>query len=207
MNRKTNLRNRLIGLSVAALVVAGCGKLTEEVRTSAQTAMDEAKAAGAEMYAAPEMNAAMDSLSAAQAEIANQDGKFALFRNYKEAERKLGVAQGLAATAKQTAAVNKEKARVEAEALFTQVGAMVDSTRALMTRAPSDKEGKKIIEAITTDLEGIAATLPEVRAMIDKQDYRGAAQMARGSMQRLEGINKEIQDAIDRKMGKKPAGM
>ena len=38
-----------------------------------------------------------------------------------------------------------------------------------------------------------------------KEDYRGAAQIAHGSLQRVEGIRKEIQDAIDRKAGKMPA--
>ncbi len=207
MNRKSAMRTLILGLGISALLLAGCGKVPEAALTTAKASLDEAKAAGADIYAAKELDVAMDSLGAAEAEIQKQNGKFVLFRSYKEAERVLVVAQGLGSTAKQAAVVNKQKAKEEAEQLIVQVTTMVDSTRALMTVAPKDKEGKKIMEAITADLESVAATLPELSAKMAKEDYRGAAQLARGSMQRVEGIRKEIQDAIDRKAGKKPGGM
>jgi hypothetical protein len=199
------MRSLLLGIGVSALLLAGCGKVPEAALTSARTSVDEAKTAGAEVYAPNELDVAMDSLAAAEAEIEKQNGKFALFRSYKEAERQLTVVQGLGATAKQAAATNKQKAKEEAEQLIVQVTTMVDSTRALMSMAPKDKEGKKIMEAITVDLESVAATIPELQAKMGREDYRGAGQLARGSLQRVEAIRKEIQDAIDRKAGKMPA--
>jgi hypothetical protein len=55
------------------------------------------------------------------------------------------------------------------------------------------------MEMITTDLDGAAATMPEIRAMIDKGAYRDAIQMARASMQKVESLRSEIQNAIDKK--------
>jgi hypothetical protein len=182
-----------------ALVVAGCGKPPEAETQAAQAAMNDAKAAEAATYAGAELDAAEDTLAAAQAEVEKQNSKFALFRNYKEAGRMMAVAQGLAQNAQQVAGVEKEKARVEAEGLYTQLSAAVDSTRALMEKAPRDKEGKKIMAMIMTDLDGAAATMPEIRAMIDKGDYRGAIQNARASMQKVESLRSEIQGAIDKK--------
>ena len=184
---------------VALVVVAGCAKAPEAEMQAAQTAMNDAKSAEAATYATKEMDAAEDTLAAAQAEIEKQNSKFALFRNYKEATRLMTVAQGLAESAKQTAGVEKEKARVEAEGLYTQLSAAIDSTRALMEKAPRDKEGKKIMAMITTDLDAAAASLPNVRAMIDKGDYRGAIQEANASMQKVESLRSEIQGAIDKK--------
>ncbi len=201
MNRHSHPGYLILALCLMALVVAGCGKPPEAETQAAQAAMNDAKAAEAATYAGAELDAAEDTLAAAQAEVEKQNSKFALFRNYKEAARMMTVAQGLAQNAQQVAGVEKEKARVEAEGLYTQLSAAVDSTRALMEKAPRDKEGKKIMEMITTDLEGAAATLPEIRAMIGKGAYRDAIQMARASMQKVESLRSEIQGAIDKKAG------
>jgi paraquat-inducible protein B len=205
MNRKAGMRSLLLGIGISALLVAGCGKVPETELAAAKASVDEARAAGGEVYAAKELDIAVDSLAAAEAEIQKQNGKFALFRSYKDAQRQLTVAQSLGVTAKDAAISGKAKAKEEAEMLIAQVKAAVDSTRALMPMAPRDKEGKKIMEAMNADLESVAATIPELDDKMAKEDYRGAAQLARGSLQRVEGIRKEIQDAIDRKAGKMPA--
>lgn len=201
MKRQSHHGYFLIAIGLMALVVAGCGKPPEAEMQAAQTAMNDAKAAEAATYASKDLEAAEDSMAAAQAEIEKQNSKFALFRNYKEAARLMTVSQGLADNAKQTAGVEKEKARVQAEGLYTQLTAAVDSTRALMEKAPRDKEGKKIMAMITTDLDAAAATLPEIRAMIDKGDFHNAIQTANASMQKVESLRSEIQGAIDKKAG------
>lgn len=199
MTRRSPMGALLLVLGIFGLALTGCGKPPEVEMQAAQTAMNDAKGAEAATYATKELDAATDSLAAAQAEIEKQNAKFALMRNYKESARMMAVAKGAAENAKQAAAVNKEKARVEAEDLYTRLSAAVDSTRALTEHAPRDKEGKKVMEMIMTDLDAVAQTLPEVRAAIDKQDYRGAAQLANASLQKAESLRAEMQSAIDKK--------
>ncbi len=198
MKRRSYSAHLLVGLILLALTVVGCGKPPEMEMQAAQTAVNDAKTAEAAAYAPNELDAATDSLAAAQAEVEKQNAKFALFRNYKEAARISAVAKGAAENAKQVAGVNKEKARVEAEGLYTQLQAAVDSTRAMTEKAPRDKEGKKIMEMITTDLDAVAATLPEIRASIDKQDYRNAIQLANASMQKVGNLMNEMMEATNK---------
>lgn len=207
MIRRSHTGALLLTLGLAGLIFAGCGKPPEAEMQAAQTAMNDAKASEAATYAAKELDAASDSLAAAQAEIEKQNAKFVLMRNYKEAARMMAVAMSSAETAKQAAAVNKEKARVEAEELLVRLTAAIDSTRGLTDMAPRDKEGKKVMEMIMTDLDTAAQTLPEVRAAIDKQDFNGARQLANASLQKVESLRAEIQGAIDKKAGIKSGAM
>jgi hypothetical protein len=109
MERRSYPAILAVALVLIGLMAAGCGKPPEVEMQSAQTALNDAKTAEAGTYAPTELDAASDSLAAAQAEVEKQNSKFALFRNYKEAARLYSAAQTSAEAAKQAAGVNKER--------------------------------------------------------------------------------------------------
>lgn len=202
----THWRVWFFALVLISGMAAGCSKAPELELQAAQTALSDAKSAEAETYARKELDGAADSLASAKAEVERQNGKFVLFRNYKLAAQEFAVAQTLAIAAKDAAVANKEKARVEAEALYAQLSAAMDSVRALAERAPRDKEGRKVMESITADITVVSESLPEVRAAIDKQDYLGAQQTAKAFLQRAESLRAELQAAVDKRASFKAAG-
>jgi len=73
---------------IAAFVVvvlaafAGCGKAPETEMQSANSALEAAKTAEADVYASETYQAAVDTLDAAMAAKIQSDAKLALFRSY-----------------------------------------------------------------------------------------------------------------------------
>ena len=101
-------------LVLTAIGVTACSKPPEQAMQAGSAALEEAKAAGAEMYATTELQQAQDLLNRAEAEKKAQDDKFAPFRSYDESAKLYGEAQVQLDAAKQAAAAAKEQARADA---------------------------------------------------------------------------------------------
>ncbi len=187
----------------AMALMLGCAKVPQQELDAAKAALDAAKAGEADRYAPEVYNAAKDSLNAALAEVEKQNSKFALFRSFKRVKDLVAKATTAANDAKDQAAVNKEKTRVEAEGLMAQAAPAVENVKKLMKKAPRGKEGKAALEAIGSELAAVEASLAEANTAMTNGDFLTARDKAQANLQKLTGLADELQQAIDKKYGRK----
>jgi len=183
----------------AMTLMLGCAKVPQQELDAAKAALDAAKAAEADRYAVPEFNAAKDSLNAATAEIEKQNSKFALFRSYSRTKDLLTKVLNGANAAKEAAAVNKEKVRVEAQDLLAQSTTVVDDVKKLMKKAPRGKEGRAALEAMNAELTAVEASLAEASTAMTGGDYLTARDKAQAGVQKLNSLAEELKTAIEKK--------
>lgn len=191
---------RLFVVLAALLVLsAGCSKAPEEQVATTKSAIDSAMVVEAEKYAPEQYKAAKDSLEAALAEIQSQNSKFALTRKYSRSEQQLQYAQSLARSAADAAVAGKEKIKSEANDMLAQLQAAIDESKALIEKAPRGKEGAAAIESIKTDVAAVEMTLTEISTALGNEDFIGAREMASASLQKIQAINDELNQAIAKK--------
>ena len=104
----------LVSLTLAALLMSGCVKPPTEQVDAAEKAVKEAQQGGAATYAAEEYAKLEASLAAVRKEIADQDAKFALFRDYGKAEQLAASVKADGERVKTEAATKKEEAKAAA---------------------------------------------------------------------------------------------
>lgn len=185
------------GLVLVAMVaaLAGCAKAPDAELQAAQSALDAAKAAGAETYAPESLSRAEDTLAQAQAEIDAQNDKFALFRSYQRATELLAQAKTEAEQAQADAEAGKEQARREAQGALEQARTALDSATAALETAPRGKGAGADIEAMRADLEALTQSLAEAEAAFAAEDYLNAKSKAEEVQQQAAAIEADIAQA------------
>ena len=193
---KGKLVFNLLGMSLALLLLAGCAKPPQVEMDAAKAAIEQAKAVEADRYVPGEYNAVQDSLSAALAIVEEQNAKFALFRNYKEATRMLTNATALAGQVQQNAIAKKEQVKQEVTAGLAELDAMMLKNKAMLAKAPKGKEGKAAIEAIGADIATIDAGIPEVTGLFDAGNYLEAKGKVEALKQSATAIMNELTEVL-----------
>lgn len=191
-------------LALAALVVTGCAKPPSDQIEAAEKAVKEAQQSGAATYAADEYAKLEGTLAALKKEVGDQDGKFALFRDYGKAEQLAASAKADGERVKTDAAKKKEEAKAGALQAQLVAQAAVKDTLDLVAQAPVGKD-RAALEAIKTDAEALKASLSQVQVAIEKEDYPAAQAQAKAIHEKSQAVSAEIQSALA-KVGKgKPA--
>jgi hypothetical protein len=188
----------VLAMLMMAATITSCAKVPQAELDMAKAKIEELKQMEADAYAPAEYRVVVDSLSAAEREIEAQNGKFALFRSYGKVKTTLAAVTTLSETAKQAAIAGKERARQEADALIMQAQAALDSTAAMVKRAPKGKESKAEIELIKTDHAAAMTSLDEARAAYGQEDYLGAKAKAEAVLSKANGLMSELQAAMDK---------
>ncbi|MBI5683404.1 MAG: hypothetical protein HZC45_09670 [Deltaproteobacteria bacterium] len=196
------LRCVVYGLLVV-LVFAGCAKQPTEEMSGAKVSVDAAKAAGSTTYLPEEVKKMDDSLTAAMDEVKVQDGKFVLSRNYDKAKGMLATVKSDAEKVKTDTAAKKEEKKKEAITLQGEAKAAIDEAKALLTKAPMGKGAKTDIEAMKGDVKGLEDSLPEVQALIDKEDYLTAIDKAKAVKEKAGGVSEQVKAAMEKVKPKK----
>lgn len=186
---------------VMLLFVMGCKEPPTQLLADADAAMQAAQTAEANRYAADLFNAAKDSLSAAQAEVEQQNSKFALMRNYDRAAALLNSAVAAFNSAKDAAATNKETVKAEAEALIAQVTTKIEDAKKLMAKAPKGKEGKAALEMIQGDINAVESGLSEAQTALSGGDFLTARDKVQAAASKIDSVIGELESAIGKKMG------
>ncbi len=183
-------------LMVSALALAGgCAQPPTDKLTTAEKAINEARAAGAPTYLAEDFAKLEGMLTTAKREIAEQDAKFAMLRDYDKAEQLLAAVETDAARVNTDATKKKEEAK--AVALQAQQAAQeaVKATQELVKKAPVGKD-QKPLQAIKADAQGLIASLSEVQTALDAGDYRVAQIKAKAIQEKSLAVQAEIQRAM-----------
>lgn len=190
-----------IGLVALALVfLVGCAKPPTEQIDAAEKAVKEAQQSGAATYVAEEYTKIEGTLAALKKEVADQDAKFALLRDYGKAEQLAIAAKADAERVKADA--DKKRDEAKAAALQAQQVAQesVKATLNLVAKAPAGKD-RAALEAIKADAEALKASLNQVQMAIDKADYQAAQTQAKAIQEKSAAVSHEIETALA-KIGK-----
>lgn len=193
-------RQALLPLALAVLLVTGCAKPPAEQIEAAEKAVKEAQQSGAATYTAEEYAKLEGTLAALKKEVGDQDGKFALFRDYGKAEQLAASAKADSERVKTEAAKKKEEAKAGALQAQQVAQEAVKSTLDLVAKAPVGKD-RAALEAIKNDAEALKASLNQVQLSLDKEDYPAAQTQAKAIHDKSQTVSAEIQNALA-KVGK-----
>lgn len=177
------------------LLATACTKAPTEKVTAAEKAVDDARAAGAPKYAPEEFAKLESALTNAKSEVAEQDAKFGLLRDYEKAEQGLTVAQTEATRVSAETAKRKEEAKTGAVQAQQAAQIAVTTAQQLVAKAPIGKD-RAALEAIKADIDGLAASLPDIQKTLDAEDYQAAQAKAKAVQDKSQAVSAELESAL-----------
>lgn len=192
--------NRLAPLVLGAILLAGCAKPPAEQIEAAEKALKEAQMSGAATYTAQEYAKLEASLTAMKKEVADQDGKLALFRDYGKVEQLAASAKADGEQVKAEAVIKKEEAKAGALQAQQVAQEAVKSAVELVATAPVGKD-RAALEAIKNDVEALKTSLSQIQLAIDKEDYPAAQTQAKAIHDKGQTVSAELENALA-KVGK-----
>jgi hypothetical protein len=177
----------LVLLVILAGAIGACGEPPDKEMQQAQGAIDAARAAGADVYAAGEFTAARDALTRAEDAVAARDYRLALGHALDSRERAQNAAR-LAADGKATAYVNAERAISAASAALT----------ALHTRLSNPDTVRLPARALTGPSNAAAdgeRRVQEARTAVQRADYAAALTAASAATTALPAATRDLDAA------------
>jgi len=193
-------RLTMLPVMCALLMLTACAKPPTEQIEAAEKAIKEAQASGASTYTPDEYAKIEGALAALKKEAADQEGKFALFRDYGKVEQLAVTAKGEAERVKTEAIQKKEEAKAAALQAQQVAQEAVKSTLELVAKAPTGKD-RAALESIKADAEALKASLNQVQMSIDTADYPTAQTKAKAIHEKSQAVSHEIETALA-KIGK-----
>jgi len=194
------IRYVLVSILGMSLLLGGCAQQPADQINAAEQAVKDAQQNGAATYVANDYAKVEGLLAAMKTEVAEQNAKFALFRDYGKAEQLAVTTKAEAERVKADAAKKLEEAKFAAVQAQQAAQATVASTLALVAKAPAGKD-RAALESIKTDAEALKASLNDSQMLIDKADYLGAQTKAKAIQEKGEAVSREIETALA-KIGK-----
>ncbi len=191
-------------IPAVALLVAACAQPPTEKLAAAEKAVADARAAGAQTYLGEDFTKLEGMLASAKKEVAEQDAKFALLRDYGKSEQLLGSVSTDAGRVTTETAKKKEEAKAAAAQAQQTAQAAVTAAQALVAKAPAGKD-RAALQAIKADSEGLTASLAEIQKAIDGGDYQGAQAKAKAIQEKAQSISTEVETALAKTQKGKPA--
>ncbi len=187
----------------AILMIAGCAQPPAEQINAAEQAIKDAQQSGAATYVPDEYAKLEGTLSAIKKEVADQDAKFALFRDYGKVEQLAATAKAEADRAKAEAGKKMDEAKTAALQAHREAQDAVKHATDLIAKAPTGKD-RAALESIKTDAEALKASLNDVQMMIDKSDYPAAKTKADAIREKSLAVSHEIEAALAKVSKAKP---
>ena len=194
------IRHVLVSILGISLLMGGCAQPPADQLNAAEQAVKDAQQSGAATYVANDYAKVEGLLAAMKTEVAEQEGKFALFRDYGKAEQLAATTKAEAERVKTDAAKKLEEAKFAATQAHQAAQTSVASTMDLVAKAPAGKD-RAALESIKTDAEALKASLNDVQMMLDKGDYMGAQTKAKAIQDKANAVSHEIETALA-KIGK-----
>lgn len=195
-----NMRHVLLPALCTLILVSGCAQPPVDQINAAEQAVKDAQQSGAATYVANDYAKIEGLMAALKKEVADQDGKFALLRDYGKAEQLAATTKTEAERVKADASKKMEEAKSAATQAQQAAQEVVKSTLDLVAKAPAGKD-RAALESIKTDAEALKASLNDVQMMLDKADYLGAQTKAKAIQEKGQAVSKEIETALA-KIGK-----
>ncbi|MFM8541494.1 MAG: hypothetical protein ACKOBZ_08510 [Nitrospira sp.] len=177
------------------LLAVGCSQAPTDKMSEAEKIVADAKLAGAQAYA-PEDFAKLEGLiNNAKKEVDEQNAKFALFRNYGQAEQALASVKAETPALIETTAKKKAEAKEAAIMVFNAAKDAVKATQGLVAKAPVGKD-RVAVEAIKSDAKALTGSLSDVQAALDAEDYLTAQAKAKAVLDKSNSLSTEVKSAL-----------
>lgn len=161
---------------------------------AANAAIEQARAAGAEMYVPETFIALQDSLNGVMVNIEAANSKF--IKNYSAAKEELAGVTQFAGEVKQQAETRKNELMVEIQNTIAEVSALIDTNRQLILEAPKGKEGTSALVAIKGEIDAIESSLNETSTLLENGDYLASLDKANAAKEKATSINTELSEVI-----------
>ena len=160
-------------LTLALTLVAGaCAEPPNKEMHQAQGAIEAARAAGAERYAATELDAAVKALAQADAAATQRDYRLALNHALDSRER--------AQSAAREAATGRAAARSRAERLLAEVTTALATATGRLEAAEHAKLPSEALAGPRDQITAVQKAVQEAGTALGREDYLGAAQVLEG---------------------------
>src|SRR6476469_989592 len=134
------IRYVLVSILGMSLLMGGCAQPPADQINAAELAVKDAQQSGAATYVANDYAKVEGLLSAMKAEVAEQEGKFALLRDYGKAEQLAATTKTEAERVKTDAVKTMEQAKFAATQAQQAAQASGASTLELVAKAPTGKD-------------------------------------------------------------------
>ncbi|HEU4684133.1 MAG TPA: hypothetical protein VFS39_06505 [Nitrospira sp.] len=194
----------LLSLFCATVILSGCAQPPTDQLNAAEQAVKDAQESGAGTYLPDEYAKLEGTVSAMKKEVADQEAKFALIRDYGKAEQLAASARAEAERVKAEAVKKLEEAKSAAVQVHRDAQEAVKTAMDLVAKAPAGKD-RAALESIKTDVEALRASLNDVQMMIDKSDYLAAKAKAAAITEKSRAVAQEIETALAKIAKAKPA--
>ena len=195
---------KLVAFSFLVFTLAGCAKEPQAEIDAANASIEAAKTAGADRYVPESFNAASEALRSADAAVAEQQAKFALFRNFDAAKTTLASVSTLATKAVEETAAKKESLKAEVNQAVIDLNALIVADKELLAKAPKGKEGKAALEAIGQEIAVVETVSTEVAAGVaNNEDILTLSDKIKPAVEKAKAINTELTDVIAKVKGGK----
>ena len=179
---------RLIVVFALILLIAACAEPPAKEMHQAQGAIDAARAAGAEEYAADELKLAVDGLAKYQEAVAARDYRLALAHALDSRER--------AQNAAKTAVDGRAKARGDAERELAEAVALVQRAEARLRDPEVAKLPRRSLTPMANAVAATTTSLQDARAALKREDYGQVGKLAAAVTQQIQATLTEIDGAL-----------
>jgi hypothetical protein len=186
---------RSAALVCALLLCGACSEPPQKEIDRAQGAVDAARAAGAERYAAAEFAAATTALKEAHEAVAQRDYRLALSRALDASERAQQAARG-AADGKARTLADVEKDVATTAASLQQLQAAIKTAEAARVPGPT-------LAAARQTAASASAALQKARARLKAEQYLDARDALRGVGGRITEQIRGLNDATRQRSGRR----
>ena len=191
---KTNKQIFLVAGMVTTMFLAGCGKIPQQDIDTANDAIEAAKTAGAEIYAAENFAALQDSMKVVMEGI--EAGKSKFFGNNAKSKEKLAQVTVMAGEVKVQAENRLSELKVQIQATIDEINALVAENKQLISEAPKGKEGTSALVAIRNEIAMIETSVTEAGEMFAGGDFLGTYDKVTAARDKALSINAELKEVI-----------
>ena len=173
-------------IALSLLWSLACAEPPSKEMNQAQGAIDAARAAGAEQYAAADFSAAVDALKRADEAVAQRDYRLALNHALDSRER--------AQNAAKAAGLARARARGDAERLVAEVATLLTQARARLSDDAAAKVPRRTVQEQRGIVDAVDKRLQEARTAIGADDYPAAVKAANGLAVHLQAVLRALGD-------------
>jgi hypothetical protein len=171
-----------------ALAAGACAEPPNKEMHQAQGAIEAARAAGAERYAAAELAAAVKALAQADTAATQRDYRLALNHALDSRER--------AQSAAREAATGRASARSRAERLLAEVTTALATATGRLEAAKTAKLADDVLAAPRDQIAAVQEAVQEAGTALGREDYLGAAQALEGRADAVRAAIASVDAAI-----------
>jgi hypothetical protein len=169
------------------ILLSACAEPPSKEMNQAQGAIDAARAAGADQYAAVEFTAATDALRRAEEAVAQRDYRQALSLAIESRDGAQRAARG--------AGEARARTRGEAESLIAESSTLLAQARIRLREPALNRLPRRALQEARTAVDTAHTSLQEARAAVAEEDYARARKAVDGLAARIQAAIEQIDEA------------